>query len=502
MIRTIVFTVLFWFLLHPGNLQRVTGQSVSDSARERLTLGLLMAVYEEDKDQVMSWIEQGADVNGSDYLGKTALMYSMYIESEQILIYLLSEGADINAVDGAGNSVLMHAILGEKRGFVAGALPFITNINHRNDFGYTALIFAAQQDDLSLVQDIVSAGANIDITTESGTNALMHAAAFGQFFIADYLLFQGMNIQEQAGDGSTALHLAAFFGHNEVIGLLMDAGASTETTDNRGNTPLMSAIYGQQLVSTWYLVESGAQLHTLNDAGLTPLSLAVWLEDKDIVELILGYDFQEHEQSDKSRGALAYSFYNRNYALQRRLQQHPGVAPTGLYFSELSLLQGIIYTNDEIMYRARLGLYESRYRIWISLDYLQRFRHQSVLVPDREHFSYRFFEQRSVLMLNLQREFVLFSTRDLSKGGIKPGLSAAWTFSDYRGTSIAAPGGFSMVPGVEAFIHRPARFSFTVGYTYYDRGHDHLSPHWLHLGIAYRFSFFGSRRFQYRPVIW
>lgn len=502
MFRHAFLLSLSWFLICISPVGQSMGQSGSDPIRERLNMALLMAVFEQDKQQVVNSLDEGADINGSDYLGKTALMYAMYGESEDILIYLLAEGADINAVDASGNTVLMHAILGEQRSFVSGALPFINNINYRNYFGYTALIFAAQQSDLSLVQELVAVGADIEQVTERGTNALMHAAAFGQFFVADYLLYHGTDVAAQAEDGSTALHLAAFYGHNEVSGLLMDWGAFPEAVDGRGNTALMAAIYGQQLQTTWYLVESGAHLHTVNEAGLTPLSLAVWLEDKDIVELLLGYDFREHERANKYRGALAYSYYNRNYALQRRLQQHPGVEPSGLYFSELSLLQGLAFSGDEILYRARVGVFESRYRFWLGVDYLQRFSRQSVLVPERENFSYRFFEQRSVLMINLQREFVLFSTPNLSKGGLKPGISWAYTFSDYRGTSIAAPGGSSIIPGVEAFIHLPGQFTFSAGYNWYNRGHDYLTPHWVYLGVSYRFSFFTKRNFRYRPALW
>ncbi len=54
---------------------------------------------------VKTLLENGADVNLSDYLGNTAIMYS---RTNKIIDLLLKYGADVNAQNNSGESALMY----------------------------------------------------------------------------------------------------------------------------------------------------------------------------------------------------------------------------------------------------------------------------------------------------------------------------------------------------------------------------------------------------------
>lgn len=474
-------------------------QTEVDPEQEKKDMDLLVAVFENRFDDVVEGIEQGAHVNARDYEGLTTLMYALYNADDEIIDHLLHMGADLNSIDLSGTSVLMHAILAGKDRFIMENLYSFGAVNHRNKDGYTALVFVAQEGDLSLAEALVNIGANIHYSTDTGTTPLIHAAAFGNFYLVDFLAFSGAVVNHRANDGSTALHMAAYYGHNDVAGLLLSWGANSELKDNRGNTPLMSAIYGYQLETVWYLVESGASLHTQNDSGLTPLRLATWLEDFEMVELILNYEFEEPEFENKRSSALAYSFFNRNRPLQKKLMQRSGISPRGLYFSELSVYQGLDFNNDDRMYNASVGLFESRYRMLIRLDFMTRLSAQEVFVPHTANYIFRFFESRNVWLFGLQHEIVLYRTHGTMMG-VMPGAAVSWSQAQYRGTGMHPPEGFAVRPVADVFFH-VWNFTLSAGYQYWDTGQKDISPHRFRMGLAYRFPLLRRGVLSYRPVL-
>lgn len=472
---------------------------IDDSKQEQLDMELLMAVYQENLEKVKLHIDSGANVNARDYLGLTALMYGLYGNSDEIVSYLIDQGAYLNAIDYSGNSILMHALMAGREEFVMVNLPAFGFINNANNEGFTALILAAQSFELEMLEKLYYKGANIHHKANDGTTALMHAAAFGKFFNVDFLAFKGARINQQADDGTTALHLAAWYGQNEVAGLLLDWGADPEITDENGNTPLLSAIYGRQLETTWYLIESGVSLSVKNQQGFTPLSLATSLEDYEITELIVQYDFREPEKADKRTTALAYAYYYRNVKLQKNLIRL-GLQPTGLYFSEFGIYQGLDFNGTDMMYHGGVSVFESRYKMLLRLNYLVRFRAQKLLVPRQPNSFYQFHESRNLLSLGLYREFLIDDKAGGLKFGVRPGIEGGYSFASYRGTSLEAPSGFRILPVADIFFHYKS-FSFYLGYNYHNTRQNDVSPHRIRTGVEWRFSFLKKPDTRYAPAI-
>ncbi len=493
---TIVITSLLLFLASvvcPDTLR------ADESRQERLDMALLMAVYEENLEMTILLADSGASVNARDFQGLTALMYSLYGENDEIITYLLDHGASLNAIDYSGNSLLMHALMAGREEFVMANLPAISLINSANNDGLTALMLAAQTYNLEMVESLYYRGANIHHAANDGTTALMHAAAFGNFFIVDFLAFKGAQVNQQAADGTAALHLAAWYGQNEIAGLLLDWGANPEITDQNGNTPLMSAIYGRQLETTWYLIESGVSLSVINEQGFTPLSLATSLEDFEITELIVRYDFREPEKTDKRTTALAYAFYHRNLKLQRNLIRL-GLEPRGLYFSEMGVYQGVEFNGSDLMYHAAVSVFESRYKILMRVNYLARLRAQKLWVPRQSDNFYQFHESRSLLSLGVYRELLLADNPGGWNIGIRPGVEGAYSFASYRGTSLEPPAGFQVLPVADFFFHFRS-FSVYVGYSYHNTQQSDISSHRIRTGIEWRFSFLKKPDTRYAPAI-
>ena len=80
------------------------GQAASESGKDDYPL--ISAAGNGDAERAAGLIKDGADVNGTDGAGCTALIASVYGGNLGIAEMLLDNGADISLKDGDGNTVL------------------------------------------------------------------------------------------------------------------------------------------------------------------------------------------------------------------------------------------------------------------------------------------------------------------------------------------------------------------------------------------------------------
>jgi ankyrin repeat protein len=461
---------------------------------------LLNAVYNQDLHSVVVLLSRGANVNARDNNNETPLMFALAGGNDTIIHILLDQGADIKAIDAFGKSVLMHAVINGERDFVYTMITQTEQVNHQDISGYSALIYAVQEDDLEMAQLLVSAGANIELITVVGTTALMHAAAFGSFYCADFLIFQQADVHKKAEDGSKALHLAAFYGHSEIIGLLVEAGALIDEPDLAGNSPLMIAVIANQVDACWYLIESGASLETTTRDGFSLLSMASALGQNEIYWLLRQYGLQESPDMEKRQSALAYAYFTRNHSLRSDIKRNGDVKPAGLYFSELWFSQGADFNSTDLMYHSAAGIFESRFRMLITFNFLTRINTRRVMVPQRENFIYRFHEKRNLWSIGMFREINLLTFSTHYRIGLLPGVELGFTTGRYAGSGIEPPQGFRLNPAIGLYLYS-RRFAYQASYNYFNIGHDEFKPFRFRIGITYRLPLYKTRPMRYRPVL-
>ena len=70
---------------------------------------LILAVQNDDINDVKLLVSHGAEVDWRDAFKITALMYAANKGNKDIVLYLIKNGADVNAKDDQGNSVLSAA---------------------------------------------------------------------------------------------------------------------------------------------------------------------------------------------------------------------------------------------------------------------------------------------------------------------------------------------------------------------------------------------------------
>ncbi|MBQ4178491.1 MAG: ankyrin repeat domain-containing protein [Elusimicrobia bacterium] len=131
------------------------------------------ASFSEVKDAIIA----GEDVNGKDFVGRTALMAACQGNSSaEMMQLLLSYGAKVNLTDNAGKTAFMYAAQYDTYEKVfrellkAGAL-----VNVKSNDGTTALMLACENNKPEIVSLIIEAGADVNAKDYDGYKAVDYA---------------------------------------------------------------------------------------------------------------------------------------------------------------------------------------------------------------------------------------------------------------------------------------------------------------------------------------
>jgi ankyrin repeat protein len=145
---------------------------------------------------------------------------------------LLKEGADVNGSQGDGMTALHWAALNGDAELASMLLFAGANVGAKTRIGgYTPLHLAAQVGNAAVIAPLVSAGAQVGALTATGATALMQAAHSGSTESVRILIENGAdpNVKETA-NGQTALMFAAAADRIDVVKLLMARGADLGIT--------------------------------------------------------------------------------------------------------------------------------------------------------------------------------------------------------------------------------------------------------------------------------
>lgn len=262
------------------------------------TTALMLAARHGDVDTARALIDGGADVNAAEPLlpfdgridveesqtaGRTALLiasaslvatsgweYALVVEPsmhEEMAIFLLEQGADPNRSDTIGRTALHAAVESGKSRLVQALLAHGADPNARlteppyvfkGDFvsynryaGATPLWMAAaaRVPNVETLRRLAEAGGDTEAPADDGTTPLMAAVGMVQnearqaeepeaFELVSVLV--GFNVDVNSTDrrGRTAMHGAARLARNSLVQVLADNGARVDIADARGQTPL------------------------------------------------------------------------------------------------------------------------------------------------------------------------------------------------------------------------------------------------------------------------
>lgn len=179
-----------------------------------MSLQLIKAAREGDKDHLLTLLNIGANINAQDDEGNTAVMAATQQNQMEIVQVLIVHGADINI---------------------------------RNKRLDNVLLYAGAEGLLEIVQLAIQAGADTTITNRYGGIAIIPACERGHIEVVKELLTHSDTDVNHINDLHwTALLEAIILSdggktHQEIVQLLIDHGADITITDKDGVTPLQHA---------------------------------------------------------------------------------------------------------------------------------------------------------------------------------------------------------------------------------------------------------------------
>jgi ankyrin repeat protein len=145
---------------------------------------------------------------------------------------LLKDGADVNGAQGDGMTALHWAALNGDAELASMLLYAGANVGATTRIGgYTPLHLAAQVGNANVIAPLIAAGAKVTATTATGVTALMEAAHSGSAEAVRILIENGSdpNLKETA-NGQTALMFAAASDRLDVVKMLIAHGADIKAT--------------------------------------------------------------------------------------------------------------------------------------------------------------------------------------------------------------------------------------------------------------------------------
>lgn len=251
-------------------------------------------------------ISHGADVNASNKLKFTPLLFSAQEGFLELLELLDKHDTDLKAKTEQGSTMLHLAANDGHSDIVDWLIKRGAELELENNEGCTALHLAAHAGALEATRMLLDSGANIEVYDEMGRTPLLravwsHNAEYVQFLLdrgadANYQVFHEIDALYSAtlndelaimkvlvGDNvdlvkvleeRKMIHLAAERGDVDVVRVLVKLGVSPTSKDENGELAIHYAAGAGQLEVIKYLLEAGSEIDAPGKSKRTPLLYA------------------------------------------------------------------------------------------------------------------------------------------------------------------------------------------------------------------------------------
>lgn len=265
-----------------------SGADANIDSRYPYRPALTQAAINWDEKLTEALLKAGADVNKTDYHGKTALQFALGRNGhEQVAKLIYSAGGRLGKIskDDQVNPMMDYAC----------SLGFTEVVSQLIEYGVKPnahfAIMAAQEGKSEVLKLLISSGLDVNQKDDKGDAILFSAISFGGVDCVKVLVENGadINFEKNTDKGSTgpALILASLTGRLPVVRYLAKSGADLDIQNSFGETALMLAAAKGHYDIVDFLIKSGANVNKQKKAGTTAVKFAAGIGNTEILEALI-----------------------------------------------------------------------------------------------------------------------------------------------------------------------------------------------------------------------
>lgn len=233
------------------------------------------ALRRGDVDGVRALVDAGADLQGADEDGQSALLQAVHGGKKRLMALLrllVDRGAALDTVSRYGESALR--VLSRTGRFDAVRLLLDAGADE-SQLAWNPLIRAVALGSLADMQAALQAtGGSLEAHDRCERTAWLVAVQTGDVAKARWLAERGANTAARGRCGTPPLFYAVQWHHLPMLHWLLHTGQGVQQTDDFGRTPLMHAAICRWDEGIRLLAAAGAPLEQLDNQGETALAHA------------------------------------------------------------------------------------------------------------------------------------------------------------------------------------------------------------------------------------
>lgn len=196
-----------------------------------MTANLIQAAEVGDTATALRLLQEGADINGQDDRGRTAVMAATHGNRVDTVRALIEAGADINIRDNRMDNPFLYAGAEGLLDILKLTIDAEADTKLTNRFGGTALIPAAERGHVEIVRELLTrTDVDVNHINNLGWTALLEAIILSDGGerhqqIVQLLVDHGADVNLADGNGVTPLAHARQRGFEKIVEILLKAGA-------------------------------------------------------------------------------------------------------------------------------------------------------------------------------------------------------------------------------------------------------------------------------------
>lgn len=298
--------------------------------------------------QIKGLLEQGANINGRNEDGNTALICAIASKQPETAIFLLEHGADktVRSSSGKRRPPLYHAIDVGDLETAQYLLDHGASVNEKNIYGQSYFVDVVQSEKLDMIRLLLRYGADVSAREVTGRPIIAYAVNRGNMELVRVLLGHGADANARDISGQALIAIASSKDNAELVQVLLSMGADPNTRTNTGTPVLVDAVQRGRVDLAKLFLTSGANANEKDLMGTSILLATVRSNklsdiDKDaLIKILLAHGANPNVTDSWGLTGLAHAAAGDNIDLIRIFLAH-GADPNQVVHGDTLLVNAI-----------------------------------------------------------------------------------------------------------------------------------------------------------------